>query len=190
MAHVKPSPTTWTLRLKSHKTTVVLHVDPLSTFSNIKEVLLSVLQQTSLKHAVTGATINPPTSASAIQLGRLTDPNDPDAGFVLGEWESSVADIGEDDTDAKGKGKAKASTGVPSKIVECPKGAGLKDGAVLAFRFEGDGTSWGGDDQDAEKKPDGRLDARPHMWGVVLPKFEDSYGVVNSTAGSGQEFEG
>ncbi|KAF2273108.1 uncharacterized protein EI97DRAFT_189958 [Westerdykella ornata] len=172
MTAVKPSPTTWTLRLKSHKTTVLLHVDPLSTFANIKELLYRTLEQTGLKHAETGEPIALPESAAEIQLGRPVDVNKPKEGFKLGEWE--VNDEDDDREDANGKSKKAAKS-----ISQSLKGAGLKDNAVLAFRWKGDGTGWEKDEEDViassrEKK------AYRRMWGVKIATYEDSYGVQNT----------
>ncbi|PWO21809.1 hypothetical protein A1F96_09401, partial [Pyrenophora tritici-repentis] len=118
---VTPSPLTWTLRLKSHKTTVLLHVDPLTTFESIKSSLYDALQETGFKNPETDESIPLPASASDIQLGRPVNFNDANEGFQLGEWEYSHAEEDED-------------------------GAGLKDGTVLAFRWAGDGT-WDGEDE-------------------------------------------
>jgi hypothetical protein len=190
-----PSPQTWTLRLKSHKTTVLVHVDPLNTFSTIKSYLYDALQETDLKNHETGESIPLPSSASDIQLGRPVNTNDANEGFQLGEWEYTA--IEEEDEGGKGKGKAKAgakSSGAiagSENIKDCPKGAGLKDGAVLAFRWAGDGT-WDGEEEDMDV--DGgkvRAGRGVDMWGVKLASFEDAYGVDNEMdVGGGKEFEG
>lgn len=129
-----PTPQTWTLRLKSHKTTVLLHIDPLHTFDTIKAALYDALQQTEFRHPDTGAAIPLPPSPSDIQLGRPVNINDAHEGFKLGEWEYNSIDDAEE-VEGKGKGKAKAvapgGKGAAS-AKQCPKGAGLKDGAVLA----------------------------------------------------------
>lgn len=180
-----PTPQSWTLRFKSHKTTIVLHVDPLHSFSTIKSFLFAALTDTGLKHPDTNEPLPLPSSASDIQLGRPVNINDASEGFELGEWEYAGAD--EDEEDApKGKGKAKAgrkSNGSAPNVKDCPKGAGLKDGGVLAFRWRGDGV-WDGE-EDAEAMAEG------DMWGVTLASFEDVYGVMNEMdVGGGREFEG
>ncbi|EOA86688.1 hypothetical protein ACJQWK_09022 [Exserohilum turcicum] len=192
-----PSPQTWTLRLKSHKTTVLLHVDPLHTFDTIKASLYSALEQTDLRHADTGAAIPLPASPSDIQFGRPVNINDANEGFKLGEWEYSGLDSADEDvvTSSKGKGKARASaksTTDTHNVKACPKGAGLRDGAVLAFRWVGDG-NWEGEDEDEDgsNSEGGRLDRPGSMWGVKLASFEDAYGVENpADVGGGGEFEG
>ncbi|KAF1944964.1 hypothetical protein EJ02DRAFT_339705 [Clathrospora elynae] len=183
-----PSPQTWTLRLKSQKTTVLLHVDPLHTFSTIKSHLYDALQETDLKKPETSEPIPLPPSPSDIQLGRPVNINEANEGFQLGEWEYPAAD--EEDDGGKGKGKAKASrksnggaSTSTANIKDCPKGAGLKDGAVLAFRWSGDG-AWGGEDEGVDVE-------EADMWGVQLATFEDAYGESNEMdVGGGHEFEG
>jgi len=188
-----PSPQTWTLRLKALKTTVILHVDPLHTFDTIKTYLYDALQETDLKNPETGESIPLPPSASDIQLGRPVNINDANEGFQLGEWEYSIGE--EEDEGGKGKGKAKASGSAnggakagTANVKQCPKGAGLKDGAVLAFRWPGDG-NWDGEDElDIDE---GRPGKAGDMWGVKLASFEDAYGVENETdVGGRPEFEG
>lgn len=189
-----PSPQTWTLRLKSRKTTVLLHVDPLHTFSTIKTFLYEALSETGIKDPETEESIPLPSSPSDIQLARPVNINDAQEGFQIGEWEHPAS---EEDESGKGKGKAKAvkktnggATAGTASVKDCPKGAGLKDGAVLAFRWAGDGT-WDGDDEDMDVE-DGRRSAKgADMWGVKLASFDDVYGVENETdVGGGREFEG
>jgi hypothetical protein len=186
-----PSPQTWTLRLKSRKTTVLLHVDPLHTFSTIKSHLYEALKETGLKDPETNEPIPLPESPSDIQFGRPLDILDAQQGFQIGEWELPVYESEDDGGKGKGKGKAKAgnnsggATAGVANVKDCPKGAGLKDGAVLAFRWAGDGT-WDGDEDMEQELPDGS-----NMWGVKLASFEDAYGVNNETdVGGHNEYEG
>jgi hypothetical protein len=186
-----PSPLTWTLRLKARKTTVLLHVDPLETFSSIKSRLYNALQETELRDPESSEPIPLPESPADIQLARPVDVHDAQQGFRLGEWELPPPEEEEEMDDAKGKGKAKApsksngTTSAATNLKDCPKGAGLKDGAVLAFRWTGDG-SGDGDDEGYSAEDD-----EPNMWGVTLASFEDAYGVENETdVGGGREFEG
>lgn len=168
----QPTPSTWTLRLKSHRTTVLLHVDPLSAFSTIKSQLHTALTETGLQATEHGPSIQLPDTASDIQLGRPLDPLDSGAGFTLGEWEDAEqdSDVAIEEEGGRGKGKATKKTGSGK---DCPKGAGLKDGAVLAFRWEG------------IEGADG------NEWGVQIASFEDAYGVTNEgDVGGRAEFEG
>jgi hypothetical protein len=172
MAAVTPSPQTWTFRLKSHKTTVLLHVDPLSTFSNIKELLYTALKESHLKDE-NGVEIPLPPSPSDIQLGRPVSINDPQSGFMLGEWEEQDVEGADDaEENSKGKGKQNGDAKPFDALKQCPKGAGLRDNAVLAFRFKGDATAWGNDGV-------AMADDEPDMWGVKIASYEDSYGVDN-----------
>ncbi|KAF1364277.1 hypothetical protein EJ07DRAFT_98744 [Lizonia empirigonia] len=167
----QPTPLTWTLRLKSHRTTFLLHTDPLSPFSALKRALHTALTETGLHASPDGPPIPLPASPSAIQLGRPVDPQDPSQGFMLGEWEEA-ADSDVEVEGAKGKGKAKGKGVKRGAGGDCPKGAGLKDGAILAFRWEGEGMQGG-------------------EWEVQIASFEDAYGVQNeSDVGARAEFEG
>ena len=173
----QPTPQTWTLRLKSHRTTVLLHIDPLHTFDTIKQHLYTVLLETGLQASDHGPAISLPASPSDIQLGQPIDPLDPSQGFVLGAWEQAAEDDEvaiEDEGNGKGKAAAKGKKTVGTgNARDCPKGAGLKDGAVLAVRWDGDGTEEGA------------------SWGVQLASFEDAYGVQNEMdVGGRAEFEG
>ena len=178
---IEPSPQTWTLRLKARKTTVLLHVDPLHTFTAIKIQLYDVLKETDIRDSKTKGNLSLPESPEDIQFGRPIDINDPQQGFQPGEWELPAYESEEDNV--KSKGKAKANNKARSGIADCPKGAGLKDGAVLAFRWAGDGVWEGGEDE--------VLEHESKMWGVELASFADAYGVENQTdVGGGREFEG
>jgi len=182
MTSTAPSPQTWTLRLKHGKTTILLHADPLQTFTSLKETLHTALQETTLTNPDTGAAIPLPPSPTAYQLGVPVNPAEPNRGFQLGVWE-----ISEDDDDnadgAKGKGKGKANGGSrkvevgPGSVKNCPKGAGLRDGAVLAVRWRGDGAGW--EDEESEDELEGLRVKKGDMWGVRLASFEDGYGVEN-----------
>ncbi|KAF2027743.1 hypothetical protein EK21DRAFT_71296 [Setomelanomma holmii] len=181
-----PSPQTWTLRLKARKVTVLLHIDSLQTFSSIKAQLLHALNETGIKDPKTNEPLSLPESPSAIQFGHPVDVHDPQQGFQLGEWEYPPNESEEDGGKGKGKANQKSNGGVSgvASVKDCPKGAGLKDGAVLAFRWVGDGI-WDGD-EDADMQQD-----EANTWGVQLASFDDAYGVENTTdVGGGREFEG
>ncbi|KAH7121116.1 hypothetical protein B0J11DRAFT_581875 [Dendryphion nanum] len=174
---VPPTPMTWTLRLKAHKTTVFLHINQLTTFATIKQHLFAAIQDTTLS-STNGLRVTLPSSPSEIQLGRPVDINDPQSGFMLGEWERATDG---DDGDTRGKGKAKArprkdeddELAGKENINQCPKGAGLKDNAVLAFRWPGDGTGW------EEEEDEEMGDEEGSSWGVKIPSYEDQYGMEN-----------
>ncbi|KAF9690693.1 hypothetical protein EKO04_011487 [Ascochyta lentis] len=118
MAH--PTPSTWTLRLKSHRTTILLHIDPLTPFAKIKSTLYTALLETGLQATSNGPTIALPSSPEEIKLGRPIDALDASQGFEMGEWEDDSAvsfsdgdgeGVGGDEGKVKGKGKGKAKGG-------------------------------------------------------------------------------
>ena len=122
----------WTLRFKNHKTTVLLEVRPSQSLSTIKEELLDSIKATGRKE-INGSAL--PDSSEEIVLGVPVDKNDPSQGWL------SLEDIDFDGLDKKTKG------GLP--LAE----AGLRDGAVVAFKFAVD-------DDDNE-------------WDVVMASYED-----------------
>ncbi|KAF2875818.1 hypothetical protein BDV95DRAFT_626233 [Massariosphaeria phaeospora] len=197
MATAPPDPKSWTLRLKSRKTTVLLHVDPLHTFEHIKSTLLKALQDTSLRDPDTDQDVPLPESSSEIVLGRPVDINDAHQGFQTGQWEYSADEEDVEETKGKGKAKAKAKKTADgaqfagaANMKNCPKGANLKDGAVLAFRWRGDGIWNGEGDMDIDVKGANAEGEEVDMWGVQLASFEDSYEVDNEAdVGGGPEFE-
>ncbi len=68
----------------------------------------------------------------------------------------------------KGKGRPQAG-GKGSVLNETPKGAGLRDGQAVAFRF-GSGEKEGGGGGDEE---DDEMDSESEgEWDVVVPSFE------------------
>ncbi|KAG8623816.1 hypothetical protein KVT40_008792 [Elsinoe batatas] len=144
----KPTATTWTLLFKSHTTTILLHVAKDHTFTHIKSELLSALKSRSTDGHFNGLPL--PTSPDEISLAKSIDPQDLTQGWegVEPSEEDEEMDRAIEQLDgAKGKGKGKAK-GLGQ---DCPAGAGLRDGAVLAFKFAGE---------------DG--------WVVSVPVFEDN----------------
>ena len=157
MSTVSPSSTTWTLRLKYHKTTVLLHADPLQSVQRLKHDLLNSLR--AIKPSSTflnGRSL--PSSASQIQLAKPCDASDPTSGWELIE-ESDDATLQANGPDGKGKGKAKAK---PASSEFTLRGVGVRDNFALAFR-------WQDRDEGFEDEE----------WDVIIPTFEDMYGVEN-----------
>ena len=99
-----------------------------------------------------------PSDASHITFGVPVDKNDFSKGWVKLE-------IPETEVDDGNSGKKKVG-GKKSILNASPQGAGLRDGAVLAFRFLESGTS----------EDDGGLDDDVGSWDVVIPNYEDEYG--------------
>jgi len=160
MSNINPSPSTWILRLKYHKTTVLLHADPLQSVQRLKQDLLDSLR--TIKSSSTflnGRSL--PSSASQIQLAKPCDVLDPTSGWELLE-ESDDATLQTNGPDGKGKGKAKAK---PNSSEFTLKSVGIRDNLALAFRW-----------RDKESMDFGLEDEE---WDVIIPTFEDIYGVEN-----------
>ena len=91
----------------------------------------------------------------------------------------------------KGRPKKDSEGSVVEGVKGCPKGAGLRDGAVLAFRWRGDGIWDGDEDVDIDMEDGIAGGKKMDMWGVRIASFEDSYGVENEgDVGGVREFEG
>lgn len=106
---------------------------------------------------------------------------------MLGEWEKSRGglDAGESEGVGKGKGKRKSIAGEGMGAKDCLKGAGLRDGAVLAFK-------WGRKDEEDEGDEDVEIGlGEKENWDVIIPAYEDAYGVENTgDVGGRKEFVG
>lgn len=86
------------------------------------------------------------------------DKNDFSKGWVKLE-------IPETEIEDGASGKKKVG-GKKSILNASPQGAGLKDGAVLAFRFLASGKE---EDEDGLEDDVGK-------WDVIIPRYEDEYG--------------
>jgi hypothetical protein len=154
------TPLTWTLRFKYHKTTILLHTDPLTPLSNVKTSLLDALRDTKPDGIESRAL---PTEPSQIQLAKPVNPLE-----MVEGWESldpSPNDDSFDPDEETSRGKQKATKKMEETM--SLKAAGVKDNAVIAFRWTLEG--------DAEE--DETLGAREGEWDVVWPSFEDGYHV-------------
>ncbi|KAL1635442.1 hypothetical protein SLS58_010251 [Diplodia intermedia] len=184
MPAITPSSTTWTLRLKHNKTTVLLHVDPLQTLASVRAELLHCLHETfpdNNNNNGGGGGRPLPADPAELQLAKMRDPSDPERGWVL---LVSGGGGGGGGSDEKGKGRAKAKAKAASGGgADSLKAVGVKDNSVLAFRWgvragrDGDA---GGDMEVDEDDEDGEGDVGnddddDDAWDVVLPKYEDSY---------------
>lgn len=145
----------WTLRFKQHKTTVLLFVEPGQSFDSIKQDLLDALKKIG-RTDINGVSV--PSDASNIILGLPVDKNDFSKGWVRLEILEMEAEDGVN-------GKKKVG-GKKSVLNASPQGAGLKDGAVLAFRFS----------ESVNEDADGGLDDDVGKWNVMIPSYEDEYG--------------
>ncbi|KAK7537399.1 uncharacterized protein J3D65DRAFT_625382 [Phyllosticta citribraziliensis] len=174
----KPTPATLTLRLKFHRTTVLLHADPLLSSSALQSDLLHALRDTHPSNILHGRPL--PASPGALQIARLVDPTDAEQGWVeiIGSSENDDIDA-EDEEEAPrkkgpgrpstGKGKGKGAATSSSAIGGAGKSLkelGVKEGMALAFRWAG------------EVQRDGEVEVLEwEDWDVQWPRYEDTYGL-------------
>ncbi|KXL50336.1 hypothetical protein M433DRAFT_28959, partial [Acidomyces richmondensis BFW] len=187
-----PNSRTWTLHFKHHRTTILLHVDPLQKLSSIRAELLKAIQQTSRDGKLNGHNI--PSTESDVLLAKPKDAIDLSQG-----WEPLAENDIFSGNEKSGKGKGKITITSASnrtskdKLLDCPQGAGLRDGGVVAFKFRSEQEAQMQDakdeaiDVDEDDKLDGEtLVGEPSMetWDVVVPSLEDAYG--EQEVGGGQ----
>ena len=138
----------WTLRFKQHKTTVLLFAQQSQSFDSIKCDLLDAIKARGIED-INGNAL--PSDPKDIEFGVPRDKYDISKGWVP----LDIPEVG--DVDTKGKGVKKDSV-----LNGSPLGAGLKDGAMLAFRFT-KGPVEDGMDVDDE-------------WDVIIPSYDDEVG--------------
>lgn len=117
-------------------------------FDSIKRDLLNAIKATGIQN-INGNTL--PSVAENIEFGVPRDKNDSSKGWVA----LKIPEV--DDRDTKGKGVKKDSV-----LNKSPLGAGLKDGAMLAFRFAKEAEEDGMDVDDE--------------WNVIIPSYDDEVG--------------
>lgn len=140
----------WTLRFKQHKTTVLLFAQQSQSLDSIKRDLLDAIKARGIEE-INGNAL--PSDPEDIEFGVPRDKYDISKGWVP----LKIPEVEEGDT--KGKGKAVKKDSV---LNGSPLGAGLKDGAMLAFRFT-KGPAEDGMDVDDE-------------WDVIIPSYDDEVG--------------
>ncbi len=182
MSTTKPSPNTWTLRFKHNRTTILLHVDPLQKLNGVRSELLKAVQQTHPSGDLYGASI--PEDASDILLARPRDINDLSTGWASIEQRDD-ASYGENDS-VKGKSKAPVTASRKANgknaLTDCPQGAGLRDGGIVAFKFRGEASrldrDWEKIDEDGDeiKLDEDDEDGDKDPWDVIVPTIEETYG--------------
>lgn len=155
-----PTPQHWTLRFKQHKTTILLFVSQNQSFGSIKSDLLEAIKATGI-HDINGCAL--PTNPDDIMFGVPVDKNKPSKGWI----DLEIPEI-DGDEDAGGKSKGVRQSSV---LNASPLGAGLKDGAMVAFKFR----EQGAEDVD---------NADSNDWDVIIPSYDDEYG---SQEGSPEE---
>lgn len=147
-----PNSQHWTLRFKQHKTTILLFVSPNQSFGSIKSELLEAIKATGIRD-LNGYAL--PANADGIIFGIPVDKNDPGKGWVG----LNIPEIdGDEDAGDNSKSVRKGSV-----LNESPLGAGLKDGAMIAFKFREEG----GEDADNPDRDN---------WEVIIPSYDDEYG--------------
>lgn len=194
-------PLHYTLRLKLHKTTILIVADPLGPLSDIKTELLRALTARYHNSNKTISTASGParipSSEADILLAKPADAHDASKGWrrlktasdVAGDhmnWPTAQDDVDEDeDADSfhvvtKPDSNAKSTTAKRSNNITptpslptSPREAGLKDGAVLAFKFRGHAVRWGGGDEGVGMEVD-----EDEEWDVVVPSYEDAGGDI------------
>ncbi|KAK1810391.1 hypothetical protein LTR12_015234 [Friedmanniomyces endolithicus] len=177
---IRPKSSTWILRFKHHRTTILLHVDPLQEFTSIRAELLKAIRQT-----------------WELLLARPVDSNDLSLG-----WKALGREAGEGaEQEPKGKGKAPvamANSGkkvVKGKPTDCPQAVGLRDGDMVAFRFRSEaGVVQNNQGEDSGVNEDGETLVGAggvlEKWDVVVPTLEDTYGDSLPLAGDDGDMSG
>ncbi|TKA75653.1 hypothetical protein B0A55_05005 [Friedmanniomyces simplex] len=198
---IRPRPSTWILRFKHHRTTILLHVDPLQKLSSVRAELLKAVRQTCPHGTLNGHTV--PDDEGDVLLARPVDSDDLSLGWQALEREDEVEKAVKED--AKGKGKAavgsSANKAGKDKLTACPQGVGLQDGGVVAFKFRSELDAVARDKDEGievEEDDEDRLDGEtlvgaggpPEKWDVVVPTLEETYGDALPLAGDGAEGEG
>jgi len=111
----------WTLRFKHHKNTTLLHVDPLQSMASVKEELLRALKDTHPNGRLSSGLVIPDNTTDLV-LGKAKDIHD----LTNGGWELVYTN----DASLNEANKKKVSPD------DCPRGVGLKDGSVVAYKFK------------------------------------------------------
>lgn len=159
-----PTPDMITLLFKCHKSTTVLSVLPTKPFTEIKGLLLAALQSRNFK-TLPNSTTPLPDDPEDVELGVLVDKKDASKGW-------RPMEIKEHEVTGP-RGAKKKVGGKKSVLNESPLGAGLGDGAWIAYRVKG--IQKQPEDQDAgteDGTPDIEIEEDPG-WDVVIPSFDD-----------------
>ena len=157
-----PSPLHITLLFKCARHTVLLSVLPSTPFSDVKSLLLLALKTRNIT-SIAGVSVPSPDCGDQVEFGQPNDRKDLTKGFISLERAEQVL------LDSKaGKKKAIGSKATPT---ENPAGAGLVDGAILAFRFR----SLSNVEMEEEEEDEPRIPNDPG-WNVELPRYDDEDG--------------
>ncbi|GAD93368.1 conserved hypothetical protein [Paecilomyces variotii No. 5] len=149
----KPSPLSWTLLFRKHKTTVLLMLPPNETLTSAKAELLKALNARGLKE-MNGDTI--PEDPTEIEFGVPVDKNELEKGWTRLDVE--VPELAEG-----GAKKTKKNAGEVTL-----QGADIKDGQSIAFRFRKRSEDGSGKDE-----LDLDLELEDPGWDVIVPSLDD-----------------
>ncbi|OAP64360.1 hypothetical protein AYL99_00332 [Fonsecaea erecta] len=159
-----PTPDMITLLFKCHKSTTALSVLPTRPFTEIKALLLAALESRNLK-TLPNASAPLPEDPEELEFGVLADKKDPSKGWI-------PLDIKEQDITGPKPTKKKVG-GKQTVLNQSPLGAGLSDGAWIAYRLKVKQKEPQVEDEDHESgTPDVEIDEDPGF-DVILPSFED-----------------
>ncbi|KIW31086.1 uncharacterized protein PV07_02768 [Cladophialophora immunda] len=159
-----PTPDMITLLFKCHKSTTALSVLPTRPFPEIKALLLAALESRNLK-TLPDSSAPLPEDPEELEFGVLADKKDPSKGWV-------PMDIKEQEVTGP-KGTKKKVGGKHSVLNLNPLGAGLGDGAWVAYRLKVKQKEPQVEDEDHEGgTPDVEIDEDPGF-DVILPSFEE-----------------
>ena len=159
-----PSPDMITLLFKCHKSTTALSVLPTKPFTEIKPLLLAALQSRNVK-TLPNSDVPLPEDPEELELGVVADKKDASKGWV-------PMHIKEQEVNGP-KGTKKKVGGKDSVLNQSPLGAGLGDGAWIAYRIKPDQQDLQVEDEAQEGgTPDIEIAEDPGF-DVVIPSFED-----------------
>ncbi|ETI19713.1 hypothetical protein G647_08726 [Cladophialophora carrionii CBS 160.54] len=159
-----PTPDMITLLFKCHKSTVALSVLPTTPFAEVKPLLLGALQSRNIK-TLPGSDTPLPEDPEDLEFGVLADKKDASKGWVpmvIREQEVTGP-----------RGPKKKVGGKDSVLNQSPRGAGLSDGAWIAYRVKPEQKEPNGEaDDEADGTPN--IDVEEDVgFDVVIPSFED-----------------
>jgi hypothetical protein len=152
-----PTPDMITLLFKCHKSTVALSVLPTTPFTEIKSLLLGALQSRNIE-LIPNSNTPLPEDPEGLEFGVLADKKDANKGWVLMETEEQEAS-GPQGRKRKGPGKA-------SVLNQTPAGAGLGDGAWIAYRAK----------SERQEREEPRVEAGDEMEGLPDIDIEEDPG--------------
>jgi hypothetical protein len=160
-----PTPDMITLLFKCHKSTTVLSVLPATPFNEIKHYLLEALRTRNVK-CLPNTDMPLPEDPEDLEFGVLADKKDPEKGWV-------PIDVKEQEI-AGSKGARKKLGAKDSIANESPLGAGLSDGAWVAYRIKAHPKQPETQDDDTQMEGTPDLEVAEDLgFDVVVPVFED-----------------